>query len=261
MAIKLPCPKSIYWAHSTNSPQSLAIALNDLKISAIEADILMGHCTEENRTCDESSNYNETTQSRSNMVPIMAHPPSRISSLSLQSFLSLILNDTKKHIKLDMKESKAVSHTLTCLLTQIENSRVANQENTVIFLNADIFTGPGCRNSLGCVEASGFVVQCKEFVAKMTNLQKATKFDFALSLGFKVDYKSNEKYTEEDCSKMIDLVRSYCLDDDFGTFYSTLQDVLTCHSYSSPTFINRSSSGFECATTLSFATSFRSVSQ
>lgn len=218
MTIRLPCPESLRWSHSTNSLKRLEKALDDEQINAIEADILMGQCTEESIICEGSLNQAGTTQS-CDIVPIMAHPPNRSSCLSLQSFLNLALKPSSKHIKLDMKELRAVSATLACLLARIENCKLerdSTQQSTTIFLNADIFPGPGCRDSLECVEATSFVVECKEFRGKAKGLKNATSFDLALSLGFKVDYREKEGYTEEDCKKVSDLVRNYYLEDEFG---------------------------------------------
>lgn len=209
----LPHPTSLKWAHSTNSRQCLESALNDESINAIEADILMGSSLEEKGAISEAN------QSWNN-VPIMAHPPNRSSQLSLRSFLSLALKPAFKHIKLDMKELQAVPATLTCVLAQLGNSkqeRDGNQRNTTIFLNADIFHGPGCRNSLNCVEAEPFVESCKVFRGQAEILKNAAKFNIALSLGYKVDYQSKEGYTTEDCEKMTCLVRKFCLNDEFGT--------------------------------------------
>lgn len=217
----LPCPTSLKWAHSINSRQCLESALNDESVNAIEADILMGSLLEENAIVSERSRFNlETYQSRDG-IPIMAHPPSRNSYLSLRTFLSLALKPASKHIKLDMKEIQAVSATLTCVLFQIETCKQEREGkliNTTIFLNADVFPGPGSRDCLNCVEAEPFVEACREFQCQVAASNNAKRYNLALSLGFKVDYQSNEGYTREDCEKMVCLVRKFRLSDGFGRY-------------------------------------------
>jgi hypothetical protein len=120
-----------------------------------------------------------------------------------------------------MKELQAVPATLSCLLDQIENSKQesgGSHQKTTIFLNADIFPGPGCRDSLSCVEATPFIEACISFRRQVERFKNISKFDFALSLGFKVDYHSKEGYTIQDCEKMTSLVRQFHLANDFGTY-------------------------------------------
>ena len=212
----MPCPTSLKWAHSTNSRRCLESALNDENINAIEADVVIGSSLEES-----AIGLNQEADQSPDDVPIMAHPPNRTSHLSLRTFLSLALKPPFKHIKLDMKKLQAVSATLSCLLAQIENcteERGRDHKNTTIFLNADIFPGPGCRESSNCVEAEPFIEACMAFLGQVETLNNETRFDLALSLGFKVDYQSEEGYTKEDCEKMIILVREFHLNDGIGTY-------------------------------------------
>lgn len=217
--MELPRAASLKWAHSTNTRQCLEIALNDESINAIEADILMGIALEEKATICEKSPVNlETVR-----IPIMAHPPNRSSDLSLRTFLRLALKQCTKHIKLDIKESQAVVATLYAVLAQIESNEHESEgghRKKTIFLNADIFPGPGFRDSLDAVkvEAEPFVEACKLFQGHVKASKKAPNFDLALSLGFKVDFQSNEGYTKEDCEKMTRLVRQYRLNDGFGMY-------------------------------------------
>jgi hypothetical protein len=81
-------------------------------------------------------------------VPILSHPPSRRSDLTLSHFLSLVTSIgsdgsfiLQKHIKLDFKEISALAPSLNL----ISDLHLTNPLSKTIFLNADILPGPGRR--------------------------------------------------------------------------------------------------------------------
>ena len=214
----LPSPHQ-RWSHSTNSLSKLFIALEDSSITAVEADILMGHVAP-----DPSGNSSSSADE-----PIMAHPPHTQSDLSSRHFLdlvtsSLIVNTRNgrrlsKHIKLDFKEMHAVEPTLLALknLAPIDsiNGPDDSEKIQTVFLNADIFLGPGKRTQSGHLDAHGFVKICLRNIKQLQEIDVAVPFAF--SLGFRVDYKSKQRYSTEDCQLMMDIVDQYSLSSKAGT--------------------------------------------
>lgn len=57
----------------------------------LEADVVLGNLTNSNTT----------------KIPIMAHPPNEVSDLSLDEFLTVVLKNRTKGIKLDFKSIEA----------------------------------------------------------------------------------------------------------------------------------------------------------
>jgi Uncharacterized conserved protein (DUF2181) len=222
MVLPLPSPQQT-WSHCTNSVEELMAALENEEITAIEADILLGHVPATSISCDRPTRSFE---------PIMAHPPNRTSNLSTRSFLEHTILPTRvlrKHIKLDLKEMEAVPRTLDLLRQRLllsppacsstSCSSLANDEaqpghGSTLFLNADIYPGPGARTPHDCtINADEFVEACLGFLEnRPKNLQ------MAFSLGFKVDYRAEtEYYTHDDCRRMTNLVRRYSLHEKSGT--------------------------------------------
>jgi hypothetical protein len=212
----LPSPHQ-RWSHSTNSLSKLFIALEDSNITAVEADILIGH------VADQSGNSSPSTDE-----PIMAHPPHTQCDLSSRHFLDLVTSSLvnlrngrrlRKHIKLDIKEMDAVELTLLALknLAPIDsiNGPDDSEKRQTVFLNADIFLGPGKRTQSGHLDAHGFVEICLRNIKQLQ--ERGVALPFAFSLGFKVDYTSKQRYTPEDCQLMMDIVDQYSLSNKAGT--------------------------------------------
>lgn len=148
-----PCNQ--IWSHSTCCIDKMRYAVSDERISAIEADILMGY----ENVPDGTTNQNATNC----LVPIMAHPPDRESGLSFERFIDLACeaNGLKKHLKLDFKEIEAVAPCFDIL----SNRKILSRGKT-IWLNADIIPGPGRNKEDIEVPPNEFLTQCLNIIAR-----------------------------------------------------------------------------------------------
>lgn len=142
----------IKWGHGINNRALLKKSLEG-KDMMIEADVSMG--TIKGKDGDLL------------LVPIMAHPPSKQSDLSLEEFLDTILDyHTPKGIKLDFKSIEVVESALEIVKLKIDKIKVP------LWLNADIISGP--------VNATTQPVDAKQFL----NLTKCYFPGAILSVGW-----------------------------------------------------------------------------
>jgi len=215
----LPPPSSLRWSHATNSLSKLDSALSDPTITAIEADIMMGHCTTGSSISGNASSPNRG----SDRTAIMSHPPYEQSDLSAERFLFAIFQDMrencrKRHIKLDFKEMEAVGPVLNLIATHHKND-ILHWEPT-IFLNADILEGPGVRGpSAVSVQPGKFLNTCLSHIEEIASASECSdrmRQLFAFSLGYKVNYKSKESYTSKDARNMAEISREYNLNSKCG---------------------------------------------
>ncbi|XP_025206054.1 protein FAM151B isoform X2 [Melanaphis sacchari] len=166
------------WDHAVNSKAKLQRALTS-EFTMIEADVITGHLIDEPQTQAE----------KTDRIPIMGHPPSITSDLSLKEFLDA-WNNTNKIIKLDFKSTEAFK----LALPVIENAYKDSPPNRLPWLNADILRGPGPGNSPG-VDADTFL--------KVSS----TSFpDSILSLGWTTQRNDNDKYSEHYINDMVDVL-------------------------------------------------------
>ena len=188
------------WAHATNSRDQFEEAVSSSSVSAIECDVLM------------SSNQPSK--------PILAHPPSKESDISVESMLRFVLasgknekKNLRKHLKLDFKEIEALRPTLDLIL----NSDFTNTLEKNIFLNADILPGPGYeKDDSSILDPSIFTQTCLDYIQRFK--VKNPKVLFGFSLGFKCNWKSEEGYLPMQVSQMTELVNRYQLSSSgFGT--------------------------------------------
>ena len=206
------------WAHSTSSVAQMHSAMTDHRITAVEADILIGTAMGNL----ENSGIAE---------PIMAHPPDRESDMSFAHFMNLAMQNKQlqKHVKLDFKE---IETTQPCL--DILRNLTFESNGKFIFLNADIIPGPGRTHEDITVSASHFLDQCHCVISSMRkvsafqcscigNARNLTRnpppimqVKFAFSLGWKVDVCSISGHTEEQVAEMINLIRAYKLSESAG---------------------------------------------
>eukprot|EP00043_Microstomoeca_roanoka_P019601 m.223677 g.223677 ORF g.223677 m.223677 type:complete len:270 (-) comp17026_c9_seq4:3418-4227(-) len=167
------------WSHATNSSARLRQALSAGHL-CIEVDVL---------------------QSEAN-VPILAHPPARVSDLSVSDLLQTIINfseqslaeqhtDEARILKLDFKDPNSVDPTL--LLLQEFKVDLVSWE---IWLNADILQGPGGRIPL--FDPDDFIVKCKDYGT--------------LSLGWTTSmYTRTFGYTLDMAEQMLQLCRKHAI--------------------------------------------------
>ncbi|CAI6362811.1 unnamed protein product [Macrosiphum euphorbiae] len=143
----------------------------------IEADVITGHLVD------------EIEGEKADRIPIMGHPPSITSDLSLKEFLDAWKN-SNKILKLDFKSTEAFK-----LATPvIENAFKDSPQNRLPWLNADILPGPGPGDSPG-VDADTFLkVSSKSFP------------DSILSLGWTTKRNDNDKYSEHYINAMVDVL-------------------------------------------------------
>lgn len=95
-------------------------------------------------------------------TPIMAHPPSTDSDLSLVQFLKVALN-SRKGIKLDFKSTDVLERSLKILLEQTSQQEAVNP----IWLNADILPGP-CKSDCSPVNPGVFFSLCTKYFPSAT---------------------------------------------------------------------------------------------
>jgi hypothetical protein len=165
---------SLTWAHSCCSRSALTAALLDPSVRAIESDICISSDTGE---------------------AIMAHPPATTSDLTFAAFIESCAGpatSTGKDVKLDFKDFEAVLPCLKATRTYWPRMLAAGQ---TLWLNADVFPGPGYRNADEAIPADAFVALCTEWLP-----------GGVLSLGWKADVCCNEGYTRNDCDAMYALL-------------------------------------------------------
>nr|CAD7401565.1 unnamed protein product [Timema poppensis] len=142
----------VTWAHAVNNKELFKKALAD-KLMMLEADVVLGNkigSTEE--------------------IPIMAHPPSTTSELSLEDFLSNAITANSCGVKLDFKSIEVLEPSLKILQNHKDNLTFP------VWLNADILSGP-VNSTAQPVDADKFLSIC------------ARDFPLAtLSPGWKVRY-------------------------------------------------------------------------
>ncbi|XP_060839597.1 protein FAM151B isoform X1 [Rhopalosiphum padi] len=166
------------WDHAINSKVKLQSALTS-ESTMIEADVITGHLIDEPQTEGE----------KTDRIPIMGHPPSITSDLSLQEFLNA-WNNSDKTIKLDFKSTEAFKLASPI----IENTYKDSPPNRQPWLNADILPGPGPGKSPG-VDADTFLrISSKSFP------------DSILSLGWTTERNDNAKYSENHINDMVDVL-------------------------------------------------------
>ena len=193
-----PRLSSLVWSHATNSRAKLDAALSDPAITAIEADIMMG-------CCDDDDEQNAIGDDE---MAIMSHPPFSHSDLSAEQFLVSIFQDTtqqgmERHIKLDFKEMKAVEPVLTLLATH--HTKDILEFRPTIYLNADILEGPGVRGPDAVTVRTGeFLSTCLKHIEGMApagGCSQTIRQCFAFSLGYKCNYKSRQPYIKTRCMR------------------------------------------------------------
>lgn len=164
------------WDHAVNSKAKLQSALTS-ESKMIEADVITGHLVDE----EEGE--------KTDRIPIMGHPPSITSDLSLKEFLDA-WNNSNKIIKLDFKSTEAFK----LASPVIEHTFKDSPPNRLPWLNADILPGPGPGDSPG-VDADTFLkVSSKSFP------------DSILSLGWTTKRNDNDKYSEHYINDMVDVL-------------------------------------------------------
>lgn len=172
-----PDPAQTVWAHAVNSQALLSAALASGETTMLEADVLT------------------TTDG---MHAIMAHPPRRKSDLTLKSFLHQVLTHNRaftaeEHrtipvgIKLDFKDPDAVPLAMEHLLANWK------EDSVPLWLNADVFQGPGGAPSR--FDPHDFVTSCQSAFPNAT-----------LSLGFTTG-NWGWTYTEDMVEQMLSLCR------------------------------------------------------
>eukprot|EP00929_Paragymnodinium_shiwhaense_P007230 TRINITY_DN111163_c0_g1_i1.p1 TRINITY_DN111163_c0_g1~~TRINITY_DN111163_c0_g1_i1.p1 ORF type:complete len:351 (-),score=73.97 TRINITY_DN111163_c0_g1_i1:818-1870(-) len=189
--VPMPPPEQV-WYHSVCTQEKLAAALEDEDCTAIEADILLGTLAPD---AAELCGLSEKAAQRSR--PIMAHPPLKTSDLSFQAFLARTLGvaEGRRHLKLDFKDLSAVE---PCIAEVAANRKQLLERGQAVFFNADILPGPGRRGQQPTIGADAFL---RAIAAKAPGA--------ILSLGWSVDVKAKEAYTEMDCLNMATAYDAY----------------------------------------------------
>ncbi|XP_036610231.1 protein FAM151A [Trichosurus vulpecula] len=166
----------VTWYHAANHRSEMEEALSS-EVMVLEADV----------NVEGLDTANETG------VPIMAHPPAIYSDNTLEQWLEAVLTRSRKGIKLDFKNIKAVGPSLDLLRKQTEDGRIQRP----VWINADILDGPNVPLPVA-VDATQFLSLVQEKYP-----------DATLSLGWTTLYISlvpNSTYTQDMIEEMHRLV-------------------------------------------------------
>ncbi|XP_048579604.1 protein FAM151B isoform X2 [Nematostella vectensis] len=147
----------VTWSHAVNSRERLQAAVTPTSSTMmLEADVILSY---------------------SKGIPVMAHPPSTDSNLTLEEFLQISLG-ARRGVKLDFKTLEAVKPSLDILASKSQHFI-----DVPVFLNADILS-PSCVNKTA-VDAKKFIQYCTELFPRGE-----------LSLGW-VSHSSPESHARE----------------------------------------------------------------
>lgn len=158
----------------------------------IEADIVYGFLVD-----DESKQ----------LQPVMAHPPTNSSDISLRSFLTQILDfnqgtskGKQKGVKLDFKSTDVFENSLPML------NELWTTMNYPVWINADIYRGPLNNTETTPVDAQKFFKGIKT----LTNATLSTGWTTRWGPDF-----TEGSYTDEQVNEMIDGIKSNGVSNDF----------------------------------------------
>ncbi|XP_057371654.1 protein FAM151B-like [Daphnia carinata] len=174
----------IKWAHAVNSKIQLNNSIRG-KAMIIEGDVSMGFI-----------------ESRGEIaLPIMAHPPSKISDLSLTEFVDTVLHSkTSKGMKFDFKELEVVEPSLKMIKAR------ANEITGSLWLNADIVQGPVNDTTIP-VDAAQFLKLVKQyFPDAILSVGWTTRFGPQLALPLQII--NDGSYTMDHVIKMRDVLKA-----------------------------------------------------
>ena len=199
----------------------------------------------------EIEQQKKTQDYQNNTRPIMGHPPMTTSDLTFDDFIEHCITDdnqtklikilklnfqdfesteTKlqhKHLKLDFKDLDTIEPVLATLLivlrkiecnTTTSSSSTDHNNNTntnnhkILYLNADILPGPGCRTNQQqrvAIPAEDFLDRCLQFTELLPQIELRQRI--VLSLGYKCDPRAFVGYTPADVEAMHDLIQQYDL--------------------------------------------------
>ncbi|CAL7934630.1 unnamed protein product [Xylocopa violacea] len=166
----------IVWDHAVNNKTKLDEALKSDDVMMLEGDVTLGIL--------KGSNSTES-------IPIMAHPPTNESDLSLEGFVNAVIEkNASKGIKLDFKSNEAFAASKSVL------DKLRNDAKFPVILNADILPGP-VNATTKPVEAKSFLEQAKMYP------------QFILSVGWTTRYGKESnitegRYTEDDAKAMLE---------------------------------------------------------
>lgn len=131
--------------------------------------------------------------------PIMAHPPSEESDISLEEFLKQIKSfnenvakDEQKHVKIDFKTTEVFINSLEVLnKTWIDDS--------IFMLSADLYEGPVNSSLSTLVDPDYFFAEAKKFSAATLSPGWTTRWDSNLTEG---------SYTRDQVNAMIEGIKN-----------------------------------------------------
>ncbi|CAG9857473.1 unnamed protein product [Phyllotreta striolata] len=160
----------VTWAHAVNNQSYLESVLEQNDVMMIEADVTMGKLHDGD-----------------GLLPIMAHPPSKVSDLSLKDFLEQVeesnarADRTPKGVKLDFKDIESFN----AAMGQLQR---ADQKRYPLWINADILPGPG-NSPVKPVDSAQFLGKCKSLTggAVLSLGWTTTVDDDAAPAGYSID--------------------------------------------------------------------------
>ncbi|XP_059622831.1 protein FAM151B isoform X2 [Phlebotomus argentipes] len=151
---------AITWAHAVNN-QALLDATLASDIDMIEADIVLGHLV---------------SDLDGPLLPVMGHPPANTSDISLQGFLTQILEHNRRNsqsmkgVKLDFKSTEVFTGSLAML------SDIWASMDYPVWLNADIIRGPVDNTGTQPVDPNVFLSSCRRFPSAVLSIGWTTRW-------------------------------------------------------------------------------------
>ena len=127
-------------------------------------------------------------------IAIMAHPPSRKSDLSFETFLDRCVEEARHHLKLDFKDFRSLQ---LCLPRVAAVKPRLVQNGQVVWINADILPGPSKRWQGCAVPAPSFFAAVQQHCPGV-----------ALSLGWRVTRAWGDSYTRHDVKSMLEACKA-----------------------------------------------------
>ncbi|PSN44146.1 hypothetical protein C0J52_15662 [Blattella germanica] len=170
---------TVTWGHAVNSKQLLQEAIQE-NLMMLEADVVLG-------TLEGGSG---------DLIPVMAHPPTNTSDLSLKEFLTEVITVTQNGhrcgIKLDFKSLEVLQPSLDELQSQ------SDQVDFPVMLNADILPGP-LNSTTKPVDADQFLTTCvKQFPESTLSIGWTTRYGILIP---------NASYTQEQVMEMEEVLK------------------------------------------------------
>ena len=139
---------------------------------------------------------------------MMAHPPSRDSNLTFKTFYETISSQpNQKIMKLDFKEIEVVEPCLEIMRQFGERNPI--DPPPLVYLNADIFPGPGARGRSATVPAEQFFKSLFKHSFEHSIIDKLPFLSLGWSTHVARIFNPSGHYTAADVKRMVEVIDQY----------------------------------------------------